>query len=473
MSIGEAGRIVTNSPTENAPITITFSKPLDTPVIALTGTNNGGDAYTLRVIDETVDGDGLTTSFTFIIEEWEYLDGPHPATETINWLAIEEGVHTLPDGRVVQAGFVSADNTNSAVSLDSSFDTTPVVLTTVASNNDPIAVDSDPLNISSSGFDVRLQEEEGQDGTHAAETVGWIAIEPGGDAQSGTANAFDGVDDNTDVLSLGATFTDSIVLADTQTIRGGNPETVVIDGQSNTTVGVFLDEEQSNDSETNHIDEIVGVVAFNSGLIPCFTSGTAISTPTGSVAVEQLCAGDEVALYGGGSAPLLRVYQREIDAALLRAFPKLKPIRIAAGALGPGMPYRDLIVSRQHRMLIQSRIAERMFGVAEVLVPAIHLIDLPGVEVLEATTEVTYVHLLFDQHRIIYAEGAPTESLFVGDHALAALPPEARGEVLTLFPELRRQSQNPARPIPSAPRRRRLIERHLKNGKPFAIAGQR
>ena len=83
MAIGEAGTIVTGSPTENAPITVTLTEPLTNPVFALTATDNGGDQFTLRVIDETLDADGNTTAFTFIIEEWEYHDGPHPATETI------------------------------------------------------------------------------------------------------------------------------------------------------------------------------------------------------------------------------------------------------------------------------------------------------------------------------------------------------------------------------------------------------
>ena len=49
------------------------------------------------------------------------------------------------------------------------------------------------------------------------------------------------------------------------------------------------------------------------------------------------------------------------------------------GALGNGLPRRDLLVSRQHRMLVRSSIAGRMFGDKEVLVAAHHLTALPGV----------------------------------------------------------------------------------------------
>ena len=98
MAIGEAGSITTNSQGENDPITVTFTEPMSDPVIVLSSTANGADPFTLRFVNQDIDGDGNTTSFTFIIEEWEYLDGPHPASETISWIAIEEGVHTLPDG---------------------------------------------------------------------------------------------------------------------------------------------------------------------------------------------------------------------------------------------------------------------------------------------------------------------------------------------------------------------------------------
>lgn len=470
MAIGEAGRIITGSATENEPITVTLTKPLVDPVIVLTGTAVGGDPYTLRVIDETV-VDGKTTEFTFIIEEWEYLDGPHPAVETVNWLAVEEGLHTLPDGRVVEAGFANADHTNTAVGLTGSFGAPPVVLTSVSSNNDTTTVDSDPLNITASGFNVRLQEEEGQDGVHAAETVGWIAIEPGGDNLSGTANAFDGVDERTDILGLGDTFSDSIVLADTQTIRGGNPETVNIDGQTGTTVGVFIREEQSGDSEVNHINEIVGIAAFENGLIPCFAAGTMIATPTGEVPVEDLAVGDLVCLHNGGTAALVRAYHRHVPRALITAFPKLQPIHIAAGALGGGLPSRDLRVSRQHRMLIKSKIAERMFGQEEVLVPAVRLLDLRGVREADEVQDVTYVHLLFDRHEIIFAEDTPTESLFTGAQALRALEPEVRAEILTLFPELQHSEPEPVRFVPPVPRQRRLIARHRKNHQPLSGDG--
>ena len=54
------------------------------------------------------------------------------------------------------------------------------------------------------------------------------------------------------------------------------------------------------------------------------------------------------------------------------------------------MPSRDLVVSRQHRVLVDSPIAWRMFGQARIFVPAIKLVDLPGIHVDPPQADVLY-----------------------------------------------------------------------------------
>jgi len=436
MAIGQAGSISTNSPGENDPITITFDEPLTDPVIALTATNDGGNQFTLRVTDITYDTDGNATSFTFIMEEWEYHDGAHPATETINWIAVEEGVHTLPDGRVIEAGTTSASHANSTVNLSGGFTDPPVVLTSVMSENDTTTVDSDPLNISASGFTVRLQEEEAEDGIHAAETVGYIAIQAGGDASSGTASAIGGVNHTVHTLTLGDTFSQAVVVADTQTINGGNTATVVIDSQTGSTVDLFVEEEQSNDSEMNHVDETIGVVTFEDGLILCFASGTLIDTVAGPREVSTLVPGDLVLTRDAGPQPLRWLSHTVMSPARLHTAEHLRPVRIRKGAIAPGVPDRDLTVSPQHRMLIGGWKAELLHGASEVLVPAKALLDDGSVRPAPWHGGVCYYHLLFDRHQVITANGALSESLHAGELDKSDLTPGARTELLTLFPDL-------------------------------------
>ena len=203
--------------------------------------------------------------------------------------------------------------------------------------------------------------------------------------------------------------------------------------------------------------------------IVCFDAGTLIRSEAGEIPVQDLRVGMRVHTYDGALRPIRWIGSCTVTAAGLRARPKLRPIRIAKGALGQGLPNRDLRVSPQHRVLIRSKIAQRMFNSAEVLVPAIKLVGLPGITRVEDETSVAYFHILFDQHEVVFSNGAPTESLFTGPEALKYVSPEARAEILALFPDLIAAApQIHARPVPATGKRQaRLIHRHAKNAQPL------
>jgi hypothetical protein len=140
----------------------------------------------------------------------------------------------------------------------------------------------------------------------------------------------------------------------------------------------------------------------------------------------------------GGFRPLVWVGRRDLGIVDLLVRPQLCPVRIAAGALGGGLPRRDLVVSPQHRMLMDGARAEMLFGEPEVLVAATHLVGLPGVERLPPVA-VSYVHLLFDQHEIVCAEGAWSESFQPAMPMLDEMDRLRAAEILTLFPDLAAQ----------------------------------
>ena len=202
----------------------------------------------------------------------------------------------------------------------------------------------------------------------------------------------------------------------------------------------------------------------------CFATGTLIATPRGRARVETLRAGDPVLTMDGGYQPIRWIGRRRLSGRDLRANPKLRPVRIRAGALGAGVPDRDLVVSRQHRVLANSVIVSRMLGLRGVLVPAIKLTGLPGVEVVDDAAQVDYWHFLFDRHHVVWSNGLPTESLFTGPEALKSVAPAARAEIRALFPGLGalRHGADPARPALERGRvARRLVARHVKNRKPL------
>ncbi len=200
--------------------------------------------------------------------------------------------------------------------------------------------------------------------------------------------------------------------------------------------------------------------------VVCFAEGTLIQTKHGLVAVEDLQPGQLILTNDDRFQPLVMNMSSTISQRALQTDQKLRPVRISAGAMGNGLPHRDLLVSRQHRMLVQSKIAERMFGKSQALISAIKLTELPGIFVDTNVTSVTYHHLLFEDHEVVFAEGAPSESLFTGKEALKSVSSEAREEMMKLFPELAdMEAREPACFIPTNKEQKHLVERHVQNAR--------
>lgn len=149
-------------------------------------------------------------------------------------------------------------------------------------------------------------------------------------------------------------------------------------------------------------------------ILICIARGTLVETESGPVPVEGLSIGDRIRTPDGGLETLRWVGMRAISGVEIAADPSLRPVRIAAGALGEDTPKHDLLVSPQHRIVVGGARTELLFAEAEVLAPAIGLVGLPGVSVDPAQGGVDYFHLLFDRHQIILTNGAETESYYPG-----------------------------------------------------------
>ena len=208
--------------------------------------------------------------------------------------------------------------------------------------------------------------------------------------------------------------------------------------------------------------------------VACFTAGTRIATQRGLVNVECLRVGDLLETADHGFQPLRLVLHRQISSEELHAKPNLLPVLISQGALGMGLPVRDLQVSPQHRFVANSPIVARMFDQAEVLVAAKKLTALSGIYVDKNVEDVTYFHLVMDRHEILFAENAPTESFYSGPMAIAGLSAEARDEMEAIFPELLDVETPPCavREMPSSKLQRKLVERHYRNEKPVFFAAE-
>ena len=168
----------------------------------------------------------------------------------------------------------------------------------------------------------------------------------------------------------------------------------------------------------------------------CFTPGTLIDTPAGRRPVEALRPGEKVLTRDDGAQELLWIGSRRMSGARLYALPHLRPVRIRAGAFGIGRPEGDLVVSPQHRMLLQGPAARALFNEPEVLVQAIDLVNGGSVRLEQGLPEVTYIHLMFERHQVLRANGLESESFHPASTSLEMSEAAQRAALLRLRPEI-------------------------------------
>lgn len=219
----------------------------------------------------------------------------------------------------------------------------------------------------------------------------------------------------------------AVVAGDTVTLATGQQVTLNADG----TFGLVndLDIETINFTYTAENTSGVTDTAFVTiNTIPCFVSGTMILTERGERPVETLEPGDKVQTYDDGMQPIRWIGQRTVQAEGVMA-----PIHIKANTFGQ---HRELSVSPQHRIMIRDLKAELLFGQDEVLVAAKDLVNDTSVRQAASGTSVTYVHILFDQHQVIYSEGLLTESFLPGPQTMHGFEADTVNEICSIFPEL-------------------------------------
>ncbi len=159
--------------------------------------------------------------------------------------------------------------------------------------------------------------------------------------------------------------------------------------------------------------------------VPCFAAGTLILTPSGPRIIDDLQPGDRVITRDHGAQPVRWIGRRRVPATGTFA-----PVVIEPETFGP---HDRLVVSPQHRILCRGPQAELTMGTSEVLVAAKHLVNGQSVWVDRHRATIDYVHILFDRHEVVWANGVEAESYHPGPETLDTA---MRRELLALFPEL-------------------------------------
>ena len=290
-AIGEAGRVTTGQAGKNAWQTVKLKRSYRNPRVVMQSlTANGGDPATVRVRNVR------STSFQFQIDEWDYLDGGH-TEEALSYVVLEDGTHTLEDGTRVVAGSQTVGTSWKKVRLPTPSAASPVVVSQVASTNEGAAVVTRQRSITSSSFELLIQEEEKSDGQHASEVVHWIAMEPG-TGQSGS-QPYEGMIMSSSVGTWfrTATFRQQfrqvpVLIYAFQNFVGPDPIALRHRNVSRTSVSIRGEEEQSRDNDGGHSPQRVGIVLFEPGLIvgqtrPSSTRNAAQSTKSPDIKVAH------------------------------------------------------------------------------------------------------------------------------------------------------------------------------------------
>ena len=183
---------------------------------------------------------------------------------------------------------------------------------------------------------------------------------------------------------------------------------------------------------------VTGTMEFSNieNVVPCFTPGTMIATPKGERPVEDLRAGDKIITRDNGIQEIRWIGAKDLDWKALAANPHLKPVLVQKGALGNGLPERDMIVSPNHRLLVANDRTALYFEESEVLAAAKHLVNHRGIHEVDVMST-SYIHFMFDQHEVVLSDGAWSESFQPGDYTLQGIGNAQRSEILELFPELK------------------------------------
>jgi hypothetical protein len=178
-------------------------------------------------------------------------------------------------------------------------------------------------------------------------------------------------------------------------VSGGSPLTGYSEQIQSANGTVLATIRTSTAPAGGYVTDVGGKIEFT----VCFLAGTRIRTPLGEVAVESLKIGEEVVTAEGHLRPVRWVGINTVSTVFADPL-RVMPIRVRAGALGDGLPLRDLLISPDHALLIDG-----------VLIHAGALVN--GLSITRESwmpESFKYYHVELADHSLILAEGAAAET---------------------------------------------------------------
>jgi len=142
---------------------------------------------------------------------------------------------------------------------------------------------------------------------------------------------------------------------------------------------------------------------------PCLTRDTRVQTPDGPRPVRELRPGDLVNTLDLGLQQVMQVDRLHLGRQDLLDDTALRPVLIRRGALGKGLPRRDLRVSGTQPVLISSPRLTRLHGASSVLIPALALVNGIDVVIADPHRGWSFYRLSLARPDMLLAEGCALE----------------------------------------------------------------
>ena len=265
----------------------TYTAPV---VVAGPASCNDTAPATVRITNVTTEG------FDIRVQEWDYLDGDH-AKETIGYLVMERGKYLLEDGTRISAEifYPAGGEEGNTFTFSQTFSIKPVVVSSVNTENETAAVVGRVADVGLQGFTYTLQEEETSIQEHAGERISCVAWEPSTGSLNGTVFEVGRTENVVTQDFYPIVFEKYFpevpaVFAGMQTMNGTDPAGVRLQNRTGSGFEVRLDEEQSLNSETEHLPEMMGYMIFGSSEVNEDVDGDGLTNDeeTGIYATDPL-----------------------------------------------------------------------------------------------------------------------------------------------------------------------------------------
>jgi autotransporter passenger strand-loop-strand repeat protein len=347
------------------------------------GTESGAVVYSGGTLN--LSSGGIETGATILAGGTETLFGPNSATGDQIY-----GLQQIVSANSATGSTISNETIFNGGTVDVFYKTNTIQNATVLSGGTlAISGNATVQNITLAGGTIMLESPKANAGGSLSfstggtlDQSGLITVGPGG--VSAIINGFAG-GDVIDIQQSGtaANFGSSMVNGNTVLTITSGAEV----GETFTFAGTGYSFTETADS-----------AGTGEEITLCFYPGTNIATPDGEVAVEALQAGDLV-LTANGVKPVRWVGQSHIHTRFADKLRSL-PVRITAGALGNGLPVRDLLLSPDHAVFIGGILAHASALVNDVTI----------FRETQVPEQFTYYHVELETHELLLAEGAQAES---------------------------------------------------------------